>query len=308
LADELPLPATAGGSVVTVGTFDGVHRGHADILDRLAERGRTLGLPTVLVTFTPHPLAVVNPAAAPLLLTPAVERLEAVVDVRSPDYVVVVPFTKDLAALSAEQFVVDGLVRRYRMRELVIGYDHGLGRGRQGDANALREIGSRAGFDVTVVAATVGIDGLPISSSGIRRAVAYGDLNGATAALGRPYSFRGTVVHGDQRGRTIGFPTLNLEVPGNKLLPPFGVYAVRVHGPLGSFGGMMNFGGRPTFDDRSPLPEVHLFGATGDWYSSSVRVDVVARLRDVRRFDGVASLVRQLEIDREDAQVALTQD
>jgi riboflavin kinase / FMN adenylyltransferase len=306
---SLSLPRIADGAVVTVGTFDGVHLGHRDILARLAARGRELGLPTVLVTFVPHPLAVVNPSAAPHLLTPGIEQVEAIVDAGPPDYLVVLPFTRSLASYSAEQFVGDLLVARYRVRELIIGYDHGLGRGRQGDATVLQALGRQLGFGVEVVPATLGGDGLPLSSSAIRRAVAYGDLAGARAGLGRPYSIRGQVIEGNRRGRTIHFPTLNLQVDGaTKLLPPLGVYAVRVESAKGRYGGMMNLGGRPTFGDEAVVPEVHLFGATGEWYGDSVRVELVRRLRDVVRFDGVEALVRQLEIDRSAAGDALTQD
>lgn len=306
---DLALPGIDGGSVVTVGTFDGVHRGHADILARLAARGREVGLPTVLVTFSPHPLAVVNPTAAPHLLTPGVEQVEAIADLGPPDYLVVLPFTRALASYSAERFVNELLVERYRVRELIIGHDHGLGRGRQGDATVLRGLGQQLGFGVEVVEATLGTDGLPLSSSGVRRAVAYGDLESARAGLGRRYSIRGEVVEGDRRGRTIGFPTLNLRVDiGTKLLPPLGVYAVRVESSRGRHDGMMNLGGRPTFGDQGTVPEVHLFGADGDWYGASVRVELVRRLRDVMRFDGVESLVRQLENDRSAARHALTQD
>jgi riboflavin kinase/FMN adenylyltransferase len=305
--EALGFPRLAHGSVITVGTFDGVHLGHRDILRRLVERGESAGVPPLLVTFRPHPLEIVNAAAAPLLLTPGEEQLEALVD-SGPLRVAVLPFTPALAAFSAEQFVTELLLRRYRMRELIVGYDHGLGRGREGDVAALRELGQRHGFHVEVVPPTHDASGTPISSSSIRTSIAHGDLDRAKRSLGRPYSLRGTVTHGSARGRDLGYPTLNIElVSSRKLLPPHGVYAVRAQTSRGHLGGMMNLGGRPTFGELERYVEVHLFEASGDWYGESVAVDVVDRLRDTTRFATVDALIAQLARDADAARAALTQ-
>lgn len=304
------LPELANGCVLTVGTFDGVHLGHRDILRRVHERAETLELPPALVTFRPHPLEVVNPAAAPMLLTPDDEQLGALVDSShgGPLSVIVLPFTPSLAARSAESFVLDLLLSCYSMRELIIGYDHGLGRGRHGDATVLAELGKENGFVVHVVPATLDGNGAPISSSSIRTSVAHGDLDRAAHALGRPYSFSGTVVSGEQRGRLLGYPTLNIMLASTrKLLPPDGVYAVRARTARGSFGGMMNLGGRPTFGDATRTLEVHLFDVFGDWYGETVSVELIRRLRDTTRFSSVDALVAQLGRDAESARVALTQ-
>jgi riboflavin kinase / FMN adenylyltransferase len=302
------LPPNVVGTVVTVGTFDGVHLGHQDVLHRLAARAAEVGLPSVLVTFDPHPLEVVNPAAAPLLLTPGLERLEALAET-GVDYVAVVPFTPTLAAYEAADFVDLVLRDRMRMRELLIGHDHGMGRGRTGDADVLTALGAERGFRVDVVAPVSAgdRDGLPVSSTEIRRAVAAGDLDRAAVGLGRLYSASGRVVHGEQRGRLLGYPTLNVELPSpRKLLPPEGVYAVRVQTPRGSFGGMMNLGPRPTFGDARVGIEAHLFDAAGEFYGAWVRVDFVARLREVQRFPSVEALVEQLGRDAEQARRALS--
>lgn len=294
------------GTVVTVGTFDGVHRGHALVLARTAENARRAGLPGIAVTFDPHPLDVVNPSAAPPLLTLWDEKLEALAQT-AIDSVAVVPFTRELAALTPEEFVERVLIGRFGMRELLIGHDHGFGRGRAGDAESLRMIGHRLGFPVEVMDAVLGTDGSPISSSGIRRAIAHGDLARASDGLGRRYAFSGRVTSGEGRGRLFGFPTLNLELASRrKLLPPFGVYAVFVQSRDGAFGGMMNLGPRPTFGDERVVLEVHVFDATGDWYGRTVRVEFVSRLRDVVRFEGAAELVAQLQRDAADARRALT--
>ena len=305
--DDLGFPQLANGSVVTVGTFDGVHIGHRDIVKRLRERADAHGLPALLVTFRPHPLEVVNRSAAPMLLTPDDEQLDALADA-GPVLVAVLPFTDSLARYSAEDFVLRLLRDRYRMREIVIGYDHGLGRGRQGDAKVLTELGRANGFGVEAVPPTLDRVGAPISSSSIRNFIAHGDLERACGALGRPYTVRGRVVHGDQRGRDLGYPTINLELlAARKLLPPDGVYAVRAQTSRGSFGGMMNLGGRPTFGDVNRSLEVHLFDVGGDWYGESVSVAFVSRLRDVKRFDGIDALIAQLGKDAADARLALTQ-
>jgi riboflavin kinase/FMN adenylyltransferase len=301
------LPQLAGGCVVTVGTFDGVHLGHRDILHRVQERAVAAGLPAALVTFRPHPLEVVNPAAAPMLLTPHDEQLDALVD-SGPLVVIVLPFTSTLARYTAESFVSALLLDRYHMRELVIGYDHGLGRGRQGDVTLLAELGRRHRFGVDVVPPTVDDVGVPISSSAIRTSLAHGDLDRVRRTLGRPYAFRGVVVPGQQRGRDLGYPTLNIELASSrKLLPPEGVYAVRARTARGSFDGMMNLGGRPTFGEIDRGLEVHLFDVTGDWYGEGVSVELIHRLRDTTRFQSVEALVEQLGRDAENARLALTQ-
>ena len=306
LSDESGLPPYVTGTVITVGTFDGVHRGHRDVVERLVARSRALKIPSVLVTFEPHPLEIVNPAAAPLVLTTHDEKLEVLAEM-GLDYLAVVPFTADLAAYSAEDFVELILRRCFRLRELLIGYDHGFGRQRAGNVNVLRTLGERDGFRVEVVDPVSTSDGHSVSSTSIRRAVAGGDLDRAAEALGRLYSVSGRVIPGAQRGRTIGFPTLNLgPPPPRKLLPPEGVYAVRVQTPSGPVGGMMNLGPRPTFGDSATSLEVHLFDTSGDFYDAHVRIDFVRRLRETRKFASAGHLAKQLAHDERDARSALT--
>jgi riboflavin kinase/FMN adenylyltransferase len=305
-SDVSALPPNVHDTIVTVGTFDGVHLGHQDVLRRLVARAREAGRRSVLVTFRPHPLEVVRPEAAPPLLTLYEEKLEILAET-GIDYLAVLPFTRTLAAYEAEDFVDLVLRGRFRMAELLIGYDHGFGRGRTGDVDVLRTLGASRGFLVDVVG-PVGADASqPVSSTLVRRAVAEGDMDRAARALGRPYAVSGRVVRGEQRGRQLGYPTLNLApLSPRKLLPPPGVYAVRAQTPDGAFGGMLNLGPRPTFGDERLSLEAHLFDAAGDWYGAYVRVDFLARLRDVRRFDGPEALARQLAVDEQDARRALT--
>jgi riboflavin kinase/FMN adenylyltransferase len=300
------LPPSVRGTFVTVGTFDGLHLGHQDVLGRLVRRARASGLHSLLVTFEPHPLELVRPADAPPLLTTHDEKLEVLAEV-GLDYVAIVPFTHALAALDAEQFVRQVLLDRYRMRELLVGYDHRFGRGRSGDAEVLRELGDRLGFGVDVVRPVQADGARPVSSTLVRRAVAAGDLEGAARMLGRPYAVVGRVEAGAGRGRGLGFRTVNLGAPPpRKLLPPEGVYAVRAVMPDGTFGGMLNLGPRPTFGDARVSLEAHLFDVERDWYGATARLEFVARLRDTMKFDDADALVRQLRADEVAARGALT--
>jgi riboflavin kinase/FMN adenylyltransferase len=291
------LPPDVTRTAVTVGSFDGVHRGHQDVLRQLVARARNLGVHSLLVTFDPHPLEVVNPAAAPRLLTVGDEKLEVLAE-SGVDFVAVLPFTPALAAFSAERFVDEILLSRFRMHDLLMGHDHRFGHNRSGDATTMRRLGSERGFDVGVVPEVTVNGGQSVSSTAIRRAIAGGDLEGAFRGLGRHYSLGGRVVEGTRRGRVLGFPTANVPIPGpRKLLPPEGVYAVRVQTPLGPHDGMLNLGPRPTFGDSEAVVEAHLFDANVDLYGAPVRIDFVARLRDTQQFSGVEALVAQLHKD-----------
>ena len=295
------LPPDVTRTAVTVGSFDGVHRGHQDVLRQLVERARTLDVHSVLVTFDPHPLQIVNPSAAPQLLTVGDEKLEVLAE-SGIDFVAVLPFNPALASWSAERFVSDILLSRFRMHDLLMGHDHRFGHNRSGDVETMRRLGAERGFDVSVVPAVTVNGGQSVSSTAIRRAVAGGDLDGAFRGLGRHYSISGRVGEGARRGRLLGFPTANVPVPSSKkLLPPEGVYAVRVQTPMGPHDGMLNLGPRPTFGDTEVVLEAHLFDADLDLYGAPVRIDFVARLRDTQKFSGVEALVEQLNVDATNA-------
>ena len=298
------------GTVATVGTFDGIHRGHQAVLSEVVRRGRAAGRPSLLVTFDPHPLEVVNPSAAPRLLTLPDEK-RALAAALGVERVEVIAFTPDLARLGPEDFVRGVLRARFEMEDLVLGYDHGFGRGRSGDVELVRRLGREDGFAVEVVGAVTD-NGQPISSSLIRTAVAHGDLSSAARGLGRAYSLRGIVERGAGRGRTIGVPTINLTSPDpRKLLPPDGVYAVWVERPGKGegggrrYGGMMNQGSRPTFGVHARGLEIHLFDFSGELYGETVIVEWVRRLRDTQTFPSRQALVDQIERDAVAARSAL---
>jgi riboflavin kinase / FMN adenylyltransferase len=292
----LPLPDDGRGAVVTVGTFDGVHRGHHEVLDEICRRARRTGRRSVLVTFHPHPLRIVRPEAAPPLLTTPAEK-KAFLAESGVEYAVFLSFTPALQQYSARRFVEEILIGRLGMAELVIGYDHGFGRGREGTVDTMRELGEELGFAVDVVQA-VQAGEESISSTRIRRALASGDVVAAARGLGRPYSVEGPVVHGMERGRKLGFPTANISIGDpEKLLPLEGVYAV--HGWVGEarVPGLLHLGPRPTFRGSPPSVELHLLDWDGDLYGRLVRVEFCARLRDVAPFSSVDELVRQLHRD-----------
>jgi riboflavin kinase/FMN adenylyltransferase len=304
------LPADGMGTVVTIGTFDGVHRGHWEVLSQIRRRARETRRRSVLATFYPHPLTIVRPELAPPMLTTPVEKKEILAE-SGLDYVVFLPFTPLLAEYTPRRFVEEILVGRLGVKELVVGYDHHFGKGRAGDADTLRELGAEMGFDVDVVG-PVGARERPISSTNIRRALLEGDVVSAREGLGRPYSIRGLVVRGEQRGRTLGFPTANLEVRGGgivgqKLIPPPGIYAVRGILKSGTYDGALHLGPRPTFEGSPPSIELHLMDFDKEVYGEEVRVDFVWYLREIRPFNSQRSLIDQMREDVREARMILSE-
>ncbi len=293
------LPPQVRGTVVTMGTFDGVHLGHQAILRDVRDRARARNGHAVLITFDPHPLRVVRPEVAPPLLTLPDEKKEILAQL-GLDYVAFISFTLELSRYAPERFVEDIIVPRFRPAEVVIGYDHGFGRGRSGDVSVLERLGGIHGFEVSVVGG-VEEDGSAVSSTRVRRAVSSGDMEGAAAGLGRPYSFGGTVIRGLGRGRTLGFPTANLtSPPPEKLLPAEGIYAVGA--TLGSerLEGLLHLGPRPTFAGSPPAIELFLIDFDREIYGERVVVDVLHRLRGVRSFASGDDLVAQMQRDLAD--------
>jgi riboflavin kinase / FMN adenylyltransferase len=301
------IPRDGRGTVITVGTFDGVHRGHWAVLQEIRRRALASGRRSVLVTFHPHPLMIVRPDDAPPLLTTPAEKKEILAE-SGLDYAVFVSFNHVLAAYSPRRFVEEILLGRLGVEELVIGYDHGFGRGRSGDVDTLVKIGQELAIAVDVVSPVMSGD-VPVSSSRIRRALLARDVEGARGGLGRPYSIRGLVIRGDGRGRSLGFPTANLWVPVNgKLIPPPGVYAVRAGVRRGSHGGAIHIGPRPTFTGSRPTIELHLLDFEGDLYGEEVRVEFIRFLREVQPFASASALVDQLRSDVEATRAALEEE
>ena len=286
-------------SVVTVGTFDGVHRGHQAIIEYLQDRAEAQNGPSTLVSFDPHPRAVVHDEAVPLLTTVA-ERAD-LLERLGLDRFVVVPFSDDFAQLSPTAYVEEVLVDRIGVQEITVGYDHRFGKDRAGDVEALREFGGEYGFSVDVIPPQE-VDHDVVSSRTIRSLlVEEGRVEQATDRLGRPYQLHGVVSRGQGRGRKLGYPTANLALgDARKLVPKQGVYATAVTLPNGDRrGGMMNIGSRPTFDEMDVTVEVHLLDYEGDLYGASLSVEFLQRLRAEQKFESAEALAAQLSEDEE---------
>ncbi len=283
------------GCAATIGNFDGVHLGHQAVLGQLSERAAELGLPMVVVTFEPQPQEFFSPATAPPRLTRLREKLEALRRY-AVERVLVLRFDTRLAALSADEFIQRVLVDGLDVRYLVVGDDFRFGQGRAGDFRLLQETGAREGFQV-VNMHTFAVGGERVSSTRVRTALAQGDLEAAEALLGRPYRISGRVVAGEQRGRTIGFPTANIHLHRHQS-PLQGVYAVELFGleqePLP---GVANLGRRPTVGGTRLQLEVHLFDFDREIYGRNVHVNFLRRIRDERTFESFDALRRQIDAD-----------
>lgn len=286
-------------ATVTIGTFDGFHRGHAAVVAVAREHARAAGTRLGIYTFDPHPKAVVSPRGAPPALCLESDRRRLLYEAGADD-VHVLHFDRALAALSAEEFLEHHVLSRYRLDALVVGYDFAMGRGREGSVPRLREIGAVLGFIVDQVA-ELEAGGAPISSSRIRSAIRDGDVESAAAWLGRPFRLTGTVVRGAGRGAGLGFPTANLDVPEILLRPARGVYAGWVGGLERPWPAVANLGRRPTFGGGEETVEAHLLGFSGDLVERSLTLDLVHRLRPERRFNGPEALADQIAVDCREA-------
>jgi len=279
-------------SAVTVGTFDGVHLGHQSVIAELLRVARDRNERSVLVTFDPHPLYIVRPQEAPKLLTTRAEK-EALLAPYRIDVVAFIPFTYELSQYDPARFVREILIEQFGLAHLIIGYDHGFGRGRSGDVDTLKQIGSEIGFEVDVVEPHQA-EGANVSSSKIRGQLLAGDVVHAAAGLGRPFSLQGLVVRGDGRGRDLGMPTANIEVEDpRKLIPLEGIYAVHANGRPG----VMHIGPRPTFEGAHASLEVHIFDFADDLYGQLVTVEFVERIRGIQKFDSAEALAAAMQAD-----------
>jgi riboflavin kinase / FMN adenylyltransferase len=292
-----------GPSAITIGNFDGVHRGHHALLDRAVAAAAEAGSRAVAVTFDPHPAAVLRPGSEPLAIASLEDRCARLVAV-GIDLVVVLPFTRDLAALSPEAFIEHVLVEPLGATRVIVGTNFRFGHKAAGDVVTLTAAGERHGFGVEPVT-LLELDGIPLSSSAVRRHVRDGEFAWVTRALGRPFSVAGEVVRGDQRGRTIGFPTANVEVPGGRLLPGNGVYAGVATVDGQRLPAVTNVGTRPTFDGEGVTVEVHLLDVDRDLYGHHLEVSFLDRLRGERRFDGIDALRAQIAVDADAARARL---
>ena len=303
--EELTRLHTTNPTVVTVGMFDGVHRGHQYLIDCLKKEAAHQGFLSGVITFTNHPRSVMLPKFnIPLLNTPE-DRLQLIAD-QGVDLVVPLNFTLDLSYLSAKTFI-EVLRDALNMRELVVGPDFAFGYQREGTTEVLARLGEEMGFGVKVVD-PVKFDGLIVSSTAVRNRVQEGDMAGAAWMLTRPFSLSGLVVKGDQRGRQIGFPTANLDIQPDVTLPPDGTYATWVHADGVTYKSATNIGVRPTFGSNSRQIETHIIDYDGDLYNTKIRVAFARKLREEVKFNAVDDLVNQLHEDVASAKTLLNED
>ncbi|PRY40139.1 riboflavin kinase/FMN adenylyltransferase [Spirosoma oryzae] len=292
--DELhPLP----NAVVTSGTFDGVHRGHQTILARLTEVARASGGESVLITYWPHPRTVLSNDSMDLKLLTTLDEKIDLLEQAGVDHLVVIPFTRAFSELSSAEYIRQVLIDKIGTRKLVIGYDHRFGRDREGGFDYIQAHQNEYGFGVEEIPRQ-DIEAVGVSSSRIRAALDAGQIDIANRLLGRPYSLSGTVVKGRQLGRTIGFPTANLQVDDPvKLIPANGVYAVDVLYAGQKFSGMLNIGFRPTVAGTHQTIETYIFDFDKDIYGEHLTLQFRAFLRPEQKFDGLSALVSQLKQD-----------
>lgn len=290
---------------VTIGNFDGVHLGHQQLFGEVARKARVRQGASVAVTFDPHPLQVLRPDGIKLISN-CEQKLE-LVDMAGIDAMVVIPFSKEFAATTAEYFVDEILLKRLGMKELVVGYDYAFGKNRAGNIPFLRKQGKEKGFEVTVVDAYY-LEETLVSSTQIRKLLAEGDMVAARRLLGRSYQIRGEVQFGKQRGgKEIGFPTANLKFAEEDLVPRLGVYVSQVICDGRCYGGIINIGRNPTFGEQSLVAETHIFDFNQDIYGKPIKVNLLEFLRSERKFDGVKELAAQISKDVVQAQKILSQ-
>jgi riboflavin kinase/FMN adenylyltransferase len=289
------VPSGWGRCVATIGVFDGVHRGHRVIIGRAVERARSAGLPSVVVTFDPHPAEVVRPGGHPPLLT-TTARKGGLLESLGVDVMCVLPFTRELSRLTPDEFVHAALVERLHVAAVVVGVNFRFGHKAAGDVQRLSELGRTFGFVVEEVA-LFSADDTPLSSTLVRSCVAAGDVERAAAALGRPHSVEGVVVRGDRRGRQLGFPTANIEPVTHAAVPADGVYAGWLSAGEDRWPAAVSVGTNPTFEGRQRRVEAYVLDREVDLYGRHVQVEFVARLREMRRYDTPGELVEQVHAD-----------
>jgi riboflavin kinase/FMN adenylyltransferase len=314
--DDLPDFRRA---VITIGTFDGVHTGHQQILEQLRQEAARIGGETVIITFHPHPRKIVKGTAAEIRLINTLPEKIELLSWKGIDHLVIVPFTEAFSQLTAEQYIKEFLLEKFHPHTIIIGYDHQFGKGRQGDYHLLEDFSSREGFRLQEIPVHL-LNEISVSSTRIRGAIGKADLDTANRLLGYDFFFAGRVVEGNKLGRTIGYPTANLQIEDQeKLIPGNGVFAVEImEMPEGSAEevtnisggsrrkGMMNIGTRPTVDGTRRVIEVNIFDFNGDLYGRQLRIFVKKHLRDEEKFAGLDALKQQLAKDRENAAAALS--
>ena len=287
-------------TIVTIGTFDGVHVGHKKILERITHSAETLGCESLVLTFFPHPRMVLHENSEMKQLNTINEK-SSLLEMAGIDNLIIHPFDKDFSRLTAEDFVKQVLIEKFNLKKIIIGHDHRFGRNRTADIDDLMVFGQTYGFEVEQISAEE-IDDVAISSTKIRNALLEGNTSLATEYLGYNYILTGTVVKGKQLGRTIGFPTANIQIQEDyKLIPKSGVYIVQSSVENKTVFGMMNIGTNPTVNGTTQTIEVHFFDFEGNLYGQKITIALLKRIRSEEKFESFEALKDQLMIDKETA-------
>jgi riboflavin kinase/FMN adenylyltransferase len=299
LFHDQPIPEELRGAIIALGNFDGFHLGHQAVVGRAVQRGAHERRPVIVATFDPHPVRHFKPDTPPFRLT-TLDQRERMFAQAGADAMLVFRFGAELASTTAENFIAGLLAGHLGAAGVVTGEDFTFGKGRGGNVEVLRELGARQGIEAETVAPVL-LEGTRISSGLVREALQAGDPGMATRLLSRPFAIQGEVIHGDKRGRELGWPTANQEL-GNYLRPKYGIYAVQVHlDDDREFAGVASLGVRPTFDPPRELLEAVLFDFDGDLYGRTIEVALHAFLRPEMKFDGVEALKAQMDEDAEEA-------
>ena len=293
-------------SFVTIGNFDGVHLGHQKLFSEVVSRAYQKQGISIVITFDPHPLQVMRPEIGIKLISTYEQKVE-MIELAGIDILVVIPFTRDFAATSAETFVDEVLIKTIRVRELVVGYDYAFGKGRQGNIEFLKEKGRLRGFPVTVVEPYY-VDDMLVSSSKIRELVSQGRMMDVKKLLGRNYQIRGTVQEGKKRGGpVVGFKTANLNLSEEDLCPRHGVYVTQVVHEGKCYGGVLNIGYNPTFGENRLSAETHIFDFNQDIYGKKIKINLLKHLREEKKFSGPEELAEQIQQDIRQAKEILVE-
>ncbi len=291
---------------VTIGNFDGVHLGHQKLFNEVLHRARASSGTSIAITFNPHPLAVLRPEGIQLIST--IEQKQELIEQAGIDVLLIIPFSKKFAAMTADYFVDKILLGCLGIKYLVVGYDYAFGKGRAGDIEFLREQGESRGFPVTVVDAYYD-EGQPVSSTRIRKLVKNGKMVDAARLMGRNYQIRGEVQHGEKRGGSkIGFPTANLKLVEEDLIPKFGVYVAQIICDGVRYDGVLNIGRNPTFPEKRLVAETHIFDFNKDIYGKPIKVNLLKFLREEITFPSLEALVAQITADVKLARAILAQE
>jgi riboflavin kinase/FMN adenylyltransferase len=285
-------------SVITIGTFDGVHKGHQQLIKRITQLAKNINGESIIVTFHPHPRLVITPQDGSLQLLNTIEEKIALLESYGIDNVVIVPFSRSFSEQSADDYIEYFLVKNFQPKQIVIGYDHKFGKNRSGDINLLRQMRHRFGYEVDEIQKET-LEQITISSTKIRHALTEGNIHTANDLLGHNYTIEGLVVKGLQNGRKLGYPTANISISdAHKLVPRRGIYAAVVHHAGIKYGGMLSIGFNPTFNGNSLSVEVNILNFDKEIYGEKITIELLQYIRDEKKFESMDALTKAIDADK----------